>query len=186
VSYSSSQKKEFFDGPIKAARTFAIIANISILAGVLALLIASCAYFEIVLLRGCGWLLISGSVFAMLTLIFLASSALGNDPTNASMWWGGGLAIIASLTALIAGLITIKLPESEYEPDPTAPSRPAIQGDTNVSPKDVEDFEEVEQARPMRPGTETTTETILADGRRKYTTTKWNKNGTKSVTETIA
>jgi hypothetical protein len=185
VSYSSSQKKDFFDGPIKAARAFAILANTSIGAGVLALLIASCAYFEIVLLRGCGWLFISGSVFGMLTLIFLASSVLGDDPTNARIWWGAGLAIIASLTALIAGLLTIRLPESEYEPDDTAPSRPAIQGDTKVSPEDVEDVE-VEQARPMRPGTETTTETILADGRRKYTTTKWNKNGTKTVTETIA
>jgi hypothetical protein len=186
VSYSSSQKKDFFDGPIKASRAFALLANICIGAGVLALLIASCAYFEIVLLRGCGWLFISGSIFAMLTLIFLASPALGDDPTNSSMWWGGGLAIGASLTALIAGLLTIKLPESEYEPDDNAPSRPALQGDIKVSPNDVDEPEEVEQARPMRPGTETTTETILPDGRRKYTTTKWNKNGTKSVTETIA
>ena len=183
VPYSSSQKKDFFDGPMKTARAFAVMANLSIGAGLVALLIASCAYFEIVLLRGCGWFFISGSVFAMLTLIFLASSALGDDPTNASIWWGAGLAIVASLTALIAGLLTIKLPESEYEPDDTAPSRPEIYGDTKVNLNDVE---EVEQARPMRPRTETTTETILADGRRKYTTTKWNKNGTKSVTETIA
>lgn len=186
VSYSSSQKKDFFDGTIKAARGFAILANISIGAGVLALLIASCAYFEIVLLRGCGWLFISGSAFAMLTLIFLASTVLGDDPFNASIWWGAGLAILASLTALITGLLTIQLPESEYEPDDAMPSRPAIQGDTKVRTKDVENPEGAEQARPMRPGTETTTETILEDGRRKYTTTKWNKDGTKTVTETFA
>ena len=182
VSYTSSQKKDFFDGAIKAARAFAILANVTIGAGVLALLIASCAYFEIVLLRGCGWLFISGSVFAMLTLVFLASTALGNDPFNASIWWGAGLAILSSLTALVTGLITIQLPESEYEPDDAAPSRPAMQGETKV----LEDPNEAEQARPMRPGTETTTETILEDGRRKYTTTKWNKNGTKTVTETFA
>ena len=185
VSYTSGQKKDFFDGAIKAARGFAILANISIGAGVLALLIASCAYFEIVLLRGCGWLFISGSVFAMWTLVFLASTALGDDPLNASMWWGGGLAILASLTALATGLLTIRLPESEYEPD-AEEARPAMQGDTKVKAKDVEEPEEVEKARPMRPGTETTTETILDDGRRKYTTTKWNKNGTKTITETFA
>lgn len=122
----------------------------------------------------------------MLTLVFLASGVLGDDPFNASMWWGGGLAIVASLTALIAGLMTVRLPESEYEPDHTLPSRPALQGEIRKRPKDVEEPDEVEQARPRRPGKETTTETILPDGRREYNTTKINKNGTKAVTGTVA
>jgi hypothetical protein len=151
----------------------------------LALLIASCAYFEILLLRGCGWLFIVGSIFEILTLTFLASGVLGDDPFNAKFWWGAGLAIPASLTALIAGIITIRLPESEYEPDDSAPQRPTLAGDINTGRKGDTTPEEIEQARPMRPGTETTTESILPDGRRKYTTTKWNKDGTKSVTEMI-
>jgi hypothetical protein len=151
----------------------------------LALVIASCAYFEIILLRGCGWLFIVGSVFEILTLVFLASNAIGDDPFNARFWWGAGLAIVASFTALITGILTIRLPESEYEPDESAPPRPTLVGDVKTGRKDGEAPEEIEQARPMRPGTETTTETILPDGRRKYTTTKWNKDGTTTASDVI-
>ena len=122
----------------------------------------------------------------MLTLVFLASPVLSDDPFNASIWWGAGLAITASLAALVAGLLTIQLPKSEYEPDDGVPSRPQLQGDTKMRQKDLEEPDVGETARPMRPGTETTTEIILEDGRRKYTTTKWNKDGTTTVTETFA
>jgi hypothetical protein len=186
TSYSADQKENFFDGTFKVARGFAVIANITIGAGVLALVIASCAYFEIVLLRSCGWLFIVGSFFEMLTLVFFASKAVSDDPLNGSFWWGAALAIAASLVALLAGLLTLRLPPSEHEPEESSPPRPTLSGDAKRHTTDNSTHEEMEQARPMRPGTETTVETILPDGRRKYTTTKWNKDGSKTITEAIA
>jgi hypothetical protein len=187
VPYTSDQKKDFFDGAIKAARGFAILANISIGAGVLVLLTSSCAYFEILLLRSCGWLFIVGCVFEMLTLTFLASKVLGRDPFNASIWWGAGLSIVASLTALITGVLTIRLSESKYEPEKNAPPRPIMVGESNARKTNGTSKapEDEEQARTMRPGIESTSEIILPDGRRQYTTTKWNKDGTRTVTEEI-
>jgi hypothetical protein len=127
-----------------------------------------------------------GSVCEILTLVVFASDAVSNDPLNGTFWWGAALAIAASIVALLAGLLTINLPASEHEPDELAPARPTLTGEAppSIGRKD-ESPDELEQARPMRPGTETTEETILPDGRRKYTTTKWNKDGSKTVSEVI-
>lgn len=180
ATYSSDQIDNFLDGPFKAARAFAVLANIFVGAGALALVFASCAYFEIVLLHGCGWLLIIGSVCEALTFLLYASKVT-DGPHNGRFWWGSGLAIASSIAALFAGILTIRLPPSERES-----TLPSSSTDSEANKRPQADSPVVsEQARPMRPGTETTTESILPDGRRKYTTTKWNKDGTKTVEETI-
>jgi hypothetical protein len=181
TAYSPAQKDDFFDGAFKMARGFAVLANIAIGSGLLALTIASCAFFEIVLLHWCGWLFIVGSVFEILTLVVFASDAVRDAPLNGTFWWGSALAIAASIVALLAGLLTIHLPASAHEPEAFSPARPEV-----ATPSYRNEEETVEQARPpMRPGTETTQETILSDGRRKYTTTKWNKDGSTTVSEVI-
>lgn len=150
------------------------MANLSIAAATIALLLASCAYFDIVLLKGFGWLFIVGSVFEMLTLVVYASKVT-DAPHNASFWWGSALAIATSVASLLSGILTIQLPPSDFEVE-SQPSGKRPQSDSPVAG---------EHARPMRPGTETTTETILPNGKRKYTTTRWNKDGSKTVEESL-
>jgi hypothetical protein len=165
------------DGPFRAARAFAVLANVSIGVGALALVFASCAYFDVVLLRVFGWLFMLGSVFEALTFILYASKVT-DEPHNGSFCWGSGLAIASTIAALLAGILTLRLPPSEQGASShSSPSGP--KGAQTGSPVGSE------QARPMRPGTEITTETMLPDGRRKYTTTTRNKDGTTTVNESI-
>jgi hypothetical protein len=172
VTYSRDQIRNFMDGPFRAARSFAAFANIFIGAGALVLLLTSCAYFEVFLLRKCGWLFIVGSAFEMLTFVLFASH-VSSEPYNGSFWWGSGLALAASIVSLVAGIVTMRLPESEYEGGKSSSS--PSNGESPVS----------EQPRTFRPGTETTSEVLMPDGRRKYITTKWNKDGSSTVEETI-
>jgi hypothetical protein len=113
-----------------------------------------------------------GSTFEMLTFVLFASH-VSSEPYNGTFWWGAALSLAASIVSLVAGIVTMRLPESEYEGGKSS-SSPGI-GDSPVS----------EQPRTFRPCTETTSEVILPDGRRKYITTKWNKDGSSTVEETI-
>lgn len=109
----------------------------------------------------------------MLTFVLFASD-ITSEPHNGSFWWGSGLALAAAIVSLFAGIVTLNLPVSENE-SKNQTSSTGSSSSLAVS----------EQPRAMRPGTETTTETILPDGRRKYTTTKWNKDGNAIVEESI-
>ena len=171
--YSLEQREDLLDGPFKAARASAVFAHVFIGSAMIGLLVLSCAYLDIVIVKIFGWLLIVGSICEVLTFLLFASDIAGS-PFNGSIWWGSILVVVASLTALVAGILTLRLPVSENQP--SAEEEPA----TKVSPPKRQNKE-----RKMPPGTETTTSTIMPDGRTKYTTTKWNKDGTKTVTETI-
>jgi len=170
------QRDDFLDGPFKAARAFAVLAHVFVGAAMIGLLVLSCAYLELFIVKILGWLLIAGSVCE--ALIFLVClSDIAASPYDGSVWWGGILVVFASLMALLAGFLTLRLPVCEEQPSPE--EQPA----TKVSPPRGRQNQQTE--RKMPPGTEITTSAILPDGRTKYTTTKWNKDGSKTVTEMI-
>lgn len=175
ISYSSGQVDNFLDGPFKAARAFAVIGNICIGAGTLALTLLSCAFVESFLLKVFGGFFIIGSIFEALIFVIYASK-ISDEPHNAKFWWGSGLNVFGTLFALLAGFLTLKLPECDCEDAKSSsmpgPARPVVS--------------EQAKSKAPRPGTEMTTEQILPNGQRKYTTTRWGKNGEKTVEETIA
>jgi hypothetical protein len=114
ASYSANQIENYLDGPFKAARAFAILANIFIGAGSISLLKPHAPISSLLSRKGCGWLFIIGSVFETLTFLLYASKVT-DAPYNGSFWWGSGRAIAASIAALLAGILTIRLPRSEHE-----------------------------------------------------------------------
>jgi len=160
---------------MKAARACAVIAHVIIGASMIGLMVLSCAYFELFIVKIFGWLLIFGGVGAALMFLMLASD-IASDPFNGSVWWGATLVVAASLCAILAGIFTLRLPVSEEQPDEA--DEPATKVDR--APK-----QEQPKERKMPPGTEITKSVIMEDGRTKYITTKWNKDGSKTVTEQI-
>lgn len=172
TAYSTDQRDELLDGPFKAARAFAVIANVLIGAGMVGLLVLSCAYVEIFIVKTFGWLLIAGSICETMTFLVVASD-IADSPFNASIWWGAVLTVFSSLAALLAGVVTLTLPRSDEQP--REDDMPA----TKVCPPSGQ------KERKMPPGTEITKSEILPDGRTKYITTKWNKNGSTTVQEMI-
>jgi len=150
------------------------LAHIFIGAAMIGLLILSCAYMELFIVKIFGWLLIVGGI-GIAMMFFMCASDFVSD-FSGSVWWGATLVVVASICALLAGVITLRLPESEEQP--AKEDLPATKVDR--APK-----QEQPKERKMPPGTETTTSVLLDDGRTKYITTKWNKDGTKTVTEMI-
>ena len=174
LPYSQEQMDELFDAPMKIARGAAVLASVFIGAASIGLMVLSCAFLELFIVKILGWLLVAGSIG--MAMMFLMCATDLADEFSASLWWGTTLVVFGSLCALLAGWITLRLPESEQQP--RKEDRPATKVDR--APR-----QEQPQERKMPPGTETTTSEIMTDGRTKYITTKWNKNGTKTVTEII-
>ena len=172
--YNEEQIDELFDAPMKIVRGTAVLAHVFTGAASIGLLVLSCTFMDLFIIKIMGWLLVLGSIGIAMMFLMCASDLASEF--SASLWWGTTLVVVASICALLAGLITLRLPESADRPKQE--DRPATKVDR--APK-----HEQPKERTLPPGSETTTSEIMADGRTKYVTTKWNKNGSKTVTEII-
>jgi hypothetical protein len=177
--YVKPQIDEYFDGTFKLARAFAVLANTCLLIASLVLLISTCASLPKLILKAAGSLFIIGSVFTLLMFVVFASKAVKGDPHHRKAGWGVGFNVISMLLSVITGISTMRLQagripaETNAEPEIESQKQPA----KREQPK--------KPKRVMPPGAETIEETILPDGSRKYTTTKWHKDGSSTKTEEI-
>ena len=91
------------------------------------------------------------------------------------------------LMSVLAGIATLKIPPFDPENDPESVidalrEQPFA---NNILPEQARSNKDPKKTYKMPPGVETVKETLLPDGSRKYTTTKWNKDGTATVTQEI-
>lgn len=202
LSYSSEQLDSLLDTPWKAARSFAILANISNGFTMILLIAASCVSYSPHALKAFACLAFSGSVFLWLTFTLFASK-LSDSPYNGSFYVGGGMAVIGALCSIVTGLLIIQIlppgSSGNYTVSPpsqgTAPAGSAVAASAGVTtgrnfpaPKRVQDPPEKApdaDLEVVQSGTETITETILPDGSRKIVKTTVNADGSAVVTETI-
>lgn len=161
-AYTEDQISEtsWLDSSFKAARAMGIIANIALGVPMVLLLAIGCVRFNLLAIKGMGWLELLGSVTMMLTLVML-SSDLTKDPFNGTFYVGPGLAIASSIIGFLTALCILKIPKAE---DPLENQPPA---------------------QAFQPGTETTTETVMPDGSKKVVKTLVNPDGSQTVTETV-
>ncbi|GKY95462.1 hypothetical protein MPSEU_000507800 [Mayamaea pseudoterrestris] len=158
-TYSSEQMQSFWDGPFVAAYVFAIIANLCTGICMVLLFILGCFNFERNVIRGIAIASIFGALCMALTFVSYASF-ITDDPYNGTFSTDSGLAIGATIAALITGILLCSTPSA----------KPPL---------------EQAGAQAYAPGTVTTTETVMPDGNRKIIKTTVNPDGSQTVTETV-
>jgi hypothetical protein len=191
--YTKPQIDEYFDGTFKMARGFAVLANGCLLIASLVVLTSTCASLHKFILKTAGFLFILGSNFTVLMFVFFASKTVSGEPHNRSAGWGVGFNVISMLLSAIAGILMMKLqpgqiPKAQDEGCETDSHAPAEKEQPKNGPNKKQPPKTQPTKKPKRvmpPGVETIEETILPDGSRKYTTTKWLKNGSSTTTEEI-
>lgn len=180
--YVKPQIDEYFDGTFKLARGFAVLANVCLLTASLVVLVSNCASLHKFILQAGGFLFLMGSVFTLLMFVVFASKTVTGDPHHRkAAGFGVALNIVSMFLSAIVGVLTMKLQPGQ------------IPAATNAEHAEIENSEKRPAAKeqPKKPkrvmpaGAETIEETILPDGSRKYTTTKWHKNGSSTKTEEI-
>jgi hypothetical protein len=180
--YVKPQLDDYFDGTFKLARGFAVLANMCLLTASLVVLVSTCASLHKFILQAASFLFLIGSVFTLLMFVVFASKTVTGDPHHRkAAGFGVALNIFSILLSAIVGFLTMKLQpghipaatNAEHAATESTVQRPA----TKEQPK--------KPKRVMPAGAETIEETILPDGSRKYTTTKWHKNGSSTKTEEI-
>jgi hypothetical protein len=207
LRYSDTHLEYFLDGPWKAARAFGIIANLCSGVTLLCFIGASCFALSAIVVKVLAGGLVFGSFSILMTFLMFASD-VSNAPFNGSFYFGGGMALIASILCFVAALLTLQIgPISSREPHivaPPVPRKPATRVTSNndgtdtiqprrnfPAPKRSSDTPPEESAptsddiEAFQPGTETVTETLLPDGTRKTVTTKIGIDGSRTVKEVI-
>lgn len=205
ITYSDAQLESFLDAPWKAARAFAILANICNGVTMLFLIAASCVSYNSHALKVFAGLSFSGSASQMLTFTMFASK-ISDAPYNGTFYVGGGMAIIAFLFSITTGLLILQIPPpgsignyTVSPPPPNQRSRPtrgaapaAVAGGPTgrnfPAPKRSQGLPETAPdgaPEAFQPGTETVTETIMPDGSHKVVKTTVHTDGSQIVTETI-
>jgi hypothetical protein len=198
IPYNKTQMKnyEYLDGAVKAAQAFAVLANICLLVGTIALVILSCIQAANILRNAVAIVFLVGSMFEVLIFVMYASSITDDDsPHHARFYWGTLTNAFGVVLSLRTGILCFKLPEYDPESSEGEKNDKTTNNKTDDKLEKGNNEEQAEQPKSpvskktkkarMPAGSETTTETILPDGSRKYTTTKWNKDGTTTVTENI-
>jgi hypothetical protein len=211
VKYSPTQVEFFLDAPWKAARAFAIIANICSGMTLLCLLVSSCVAYPPIALQGLAGLSFFSGVSVILTFLLFAS-VVGDAPFNGSFYYGGAMTIIGCISCFITAMLLLQIqPPSSHnyvvrEPTnashntTTRGSRPTDATNVVTPPKrnfppakrvvkptiiPQESARDTADIEAFQPGTETITETQLPDGTRKLVTTVIGLDGSSTVTETI-
>jgi hypothetical protein len=198
-SYSSEQLDLLLDGPWKAARAFAVMAQGLVGATMLFLIFASCVSYSTMALYTIAGLSFSGSVSLMLTFVMFASSVA--EEQNGHFHVGGGMALVGFICSATTGFLVLQIgpPGSSGNYIVSPPGQgggSTTSGDAYVAPPPRRNFpapkraEEKPEAAPeeaeaFQPGTETLTETNMPDGSRKIIKTTVEPDGSKTITETI-
>lgn len=169
-------------GTFRTGRMFAVLSHICLFIATLTVTIGSCAFLHPGIWKCCGWLFIIGSVWQVLIFVVFSADSLTGDFHNGRFYWGSALLIVSMLLSIAAGILTLRIPPFDPENMPDS-AIDALREQPFVSKFLPEAKKEKKYRMPA--GTETVTEAMLPDGTRKYTTTKWNADGTTTVTEEI-
>ena len=130
----TSEQLDHFGTAFKAARVFAGLANLCVGAGTLVLLVSTCAYFEVALLKICGAVFFVGCLFQ--ALMFLAfSSMLTKEPYDGSFYWGSIVNMVGCFLTFCAGVQTLYLPPSEHDESNNGTDRHKIKPPTLEQPR---------------------------------------------------
>jgi hypothetical protein len=208
LRYSETHLEFFLDSPWKAARAFGIIANLCSGLTLLCLIGASCFTLNAIFVKLLAGGLVFGSFSILMTFLMFASD-VSEAPFNGSFYFGGGVALVASILCFVAALLTLQIgPISSREPyivAPPASRKPATRvtsgnndGTNTMQPRrnfpapkrsgvapPQESAPATDDIEAFQPGTETVTETLLPDGTRKTVTTTIGTDGSRTVTEVI-
>jgi hypothetical protein len=198
--YTPLQLENFMDAPLKAARAFAMIANICNGVVMLFGIAMACVAYKRVALCVIASFSALGGVSLCLTLA-LFGSKLGDDPYNGSFSVGAGLAIVAILCSILTTVLILNIPLPEEVGNYTVSSPassdsrainttgksalPVYQGRNFAAPARASAPETAPGEGAFQPGTETTTEAILPDGSKKIIKTTIGLDGSKTISETI-
>ena len=106
--YTPTQVEYFFDKPFKAARAFAIVADICSGVTLLLLIMSSCLTYPLMILQSLAGLSFFGSVSILFTFLMYAS-IVGDDPFNGSFYFGGAITILGCLSCFITGLLLLQI-----------------------------------------------------------------------------
>jgi hypothetical protein len=155
--------RDTFDGPFQAARVFAYMANLCLLVCMIAIVASACLSLSLNALRVLAALYFQAALYEGLTLVFFASNMC--DDGGCDFYIGAGVALISSLLAIINGILVLKFP-----------------GNVMLDGKDPFDKG---SPTPFAPGTQTVTETILPNGKKKIIKTTVNADGSQIVEESI-
>lgn len=183
MSYNKEQIKAYMGSAFRWSRMFAVLSHFTLFVATLLVTIGSCAFVHINIWKTTGILFLVGSLCEVLIFVVYSSDSLTGDLHQGRFFWGSALLIVSILFTIAAGVMTLRIPPFDPENIPESAldalrEQPMVQQILPEAAKEKKPYK-------MPPGVETVTETILPDGSRKYTTTKWNKDGTTTVTEEI-
>ncbi len=191
--YTATQVEYFFDPAFKAARAFAILANVCIGIPLLLLIMSSCLAYPPMILLSLAGLSFFGGISVIFTFLLFAS-IVGDDPYNGSFYYGGAMAILGCLSCLITGLLILQIQppgshpyvvrESGANRSTAAPRGSAARptADTTAAPSTGKrNFPPAKRVVPQKP------EAAVPRNNDNITTTDIEafQPGTETITETI-
>lgn len=111
--YSQAALDHFLDPPFKAARAFAVMANLCTGVTMICLICLSCMSFTKLVMKMVGCLSLLGGLFQCFTLLIFASE-ICTKGGGCTFYIGAGLSIAAALLAMINGcfIFSLKQPKA--------------------------------------------------------------------------
>ncbi|CAB9504979.1 expressed unknown protein [Seminavis robusta] len=113
TSYSAEQIEDF-DGFFRAARGFALMANIVLGVCALILMMMSCTAMQSSVVTWLSGFILVGGVFLGLTMLAYFSSFMCSE---CQFFFGSGLAVLGTFAALVAGTVVCHIPNVELSDD---------------------------------------------------------------------